>query len=193
MELQEVTGNEPAIREAGEVSRYLPVMIQPTQANETIAKKLYRPKGHFSDLDKEVIVAECATLYKWNSVNVIAKENNVKPITLKTWVNEGGLQLASDEIKNDIVVQCTMAQVSPEKLAQLNDCHAQTIRRLVKSSGELLPEKYVEKCIKEKESDVNVLMKCPKNKCDISVENEKKLEKHMKGKAQNSVNIMIIF
>ena len=93
MELQEVTGNEPAIREAGEVSRYLPVMIQPTQANETIAKKLYRPKGHFSDLDKEVIVAECATLYKWNSVNVIAKENNVKPVTLKTWVNEKGLQL----------------------------------------------------------------------------------------------------
>ena len=177
----------------GEVSRYLPVMIQPTQAGETIAKKLYRPKGHFSDLDKEVIVAECATLYKWNSVNVIAKENNVKPITLKTWVNEGGLQLASDEIKNDIVVQCTMAEVSPLKLAQLNDCHVQTIRRLVKSSGELLPEKYVEKCIKPKESDANVLLKCPKNQCDISVENEKKLEKHLKGKDKNSVNILIIF
>ena len=167
-------------------------MIQPTQAGETIAKKLYTPKGHFSDLDKEVIVAECATLYKWNSVNVIAKENNVKPLTLKTWVNEGGLKLASDEIKNDIVVQCTMAEVSPEKLAQLNNCHAQTIRRLVKSSGELLPEKYVEKCIKPKGSDVNVQMKCPKNNCDISVENKKKLEKHMKSKTQNRSSRFII-
>ena len=168
-------------------------MIQPTQSSETIAKKLYRPKGHFSDLDKEVIVAECATLYKWNSVNVIAKENNVKPITLKTWVNEGGLQLASDEIKNDIVVQCTMAEVSPEKLAQLNNCHAQTIRRLVKSSGELLPEKYVEKCIKPNGSDVNIQMKCPKNNCDISVENKKKLEKHMKSKTQNRSSRFMIF
>ena len=167
-------------------------MIQPTQASETIAKKLYRPKGHFSDLDKEVIVTECASLYKWNSVNVIAKENNVKPITLKTWVNEGGLQLASDEIKNDIVVQCAMAEVSPLKLAQLNDCHVQTIRRLVKNSGELLPEKYVEKCIKPKESDANVLLKCPKNQCDISVENEKKLEKHMKGMAEKSKMVFII-
>ena len=41
--------------------------------------KLYKTETHFSDLEKEAIVAECVSEIKWNSVKAVAKANNTTP------------------------------------------------------------------------------------------------------------------
>ena len=50
-----------------------------------IVKNLYKSEKKFSDLDQDLIVAEVVSEFKWNSVKVIANQNNVLPSAVENW------------------------------------------------------------------------------------------------------------
>ena len=148
-----------------------------------ITKTAYKPEKHFSALDRSIIVDDCSALPRWNAVNVIAQKNTVTPKTVRKWMKEAGRDIPADEIRQEIVKQCTNGEVSPEKVADTIDCHKNTIIQWVKKSGEVLPGRYAEQYSKSESTPVLALIKCPKEKCSYETNQKGIMEKHVKSRS----------
>ena len=144
-------------------------------------EKFERNSG-YSDLDKDVLVAECAALSSLNPINVIAKENGLPSKTLRTWVKASGAKLESENLKQDIVKQCTASEISPAKLADLHGCSSNTIRNIVKKEGGILPGTYSETAVHTNNEVELVMLSCPKANCDYVTAQQGYLERHLKSK-----------
>ena len=142
---------------------------------------------HFSDLEKDAIVAECVSGTKWNSVKVVAKTNNISPSFLTSWVKEAGLALPINQIKEHAIKQCRDAKISPAKLAQSADCHKSTIQRWVRKNGGGLPRKY-EQQLESASPQPNPdplsmeIFTCTKEGCIFKTQTKFALEKHISSK-----------
>ena len=142
---------------------------------------------HFSDLEKDAIVAECESETKWKSVKVVAKSNYISPSFLRSWVKEAGLSLTSNRIKEHAIEQCRYAKISPAKLAQSADCSRSTIHRLVKKNGVSLPRKYeqqLESASPKPKPDVLLMeiFTCTREECIFTTQTKSALENHIRSK-----------
>ena len=146
-----------------------------------IVKNLYKSEKKFSDLDQDLIVAEVVSEFKWNSVKVIANQNNVLPSTVENWVVEAGFDAPDEIVKSAIVKQCLDGEVSPEKLAQINNCASNTVRNWVKEEGGVLPGKYAQQLTKSPDV-ANLIFKCQKQNCSFETKLSHLLEKHVRCK-----------
>ena len=147
----------------------------------------YKPEIHFSDIEKDAIVAEFVSETKWKSVKVVAKTNNISPSFLTSWVKEAGLALPINGIKEHAIKQCRDAKISPAKLAQSADCHKSTIKRLVRKNGVVLPRKYEQQLEstspKPKPDQLSIeIFTCTKEGCIFTTQTKSALEKHITSK-----------
>ena len=126
-------------------------------------------------------MAEVVTEFKWNSVKVIANQNNVLPSTVENWVKEAGFDAPDEIVKSAIVKQCLDGEVSPEKLAQSNNCHSNTVRNWVKEEGGVLPGKYAQQLTKAP-NVAKLIFKCQKQNCSFEATLSHLLEKHVQSK-----------
>ena len=142
---------------------------------------------HFSDLEKDAIVAECVSATKWKSVKAVAKSNNITRSLLRSWVKEAGLALQINQIKEHAINQCRDAKISPAKLAQSADCHRSTIQRLVKKNGVGLPRKYeqhLESASPKPKADAlsMEIFTCTREECNFTTQTKWALEIHISSK-----------
>ena len=149
--------------------------------------KLYKTETHFSDLEKEAIVAECVSEIKWNSVKAVAKANNTTPSFVTCWVKEAGLVLPKNQIKEHVIKQCKDAKISPAKLAKSVDCHKSTIQRLARKNGVVLPRKYeqqLESASPQPKPDPlsMEIFTCTREGCIFTTQTKSALEKHIASK-----------
>ena len=147
----------------------------------------YKPEIHFSDIEKDAIVAEFVSETKWKSVKVVAKTNNISPSFLTSWVKEAGLALPINGIKEHAIKQCRDAKISPAKLAQSVDCHKSTIKRLVRKNGVVLPRKYeqqLESASPQPKPDPlsMEIFTCTREGCIFKTQTKSALEKHITSK-----------
>ena len=150
-------------------------------------KYSYKSGTKFSDLEKDMIVAEVITDFKWNSVKVIGKQNKVKPSIVESWVNEAGFDTPTEIVKSSIVKQCLDAEVSPAKLAQSNGCHSDTVRNWAKADGGVLPGKYAQQFTKSAPHDSKTIFPCPKQHCSFETTTSSLLDKHIKCKYEGLI------
>ena len=146
-----------------------------------VVKNLYKSEKKFSDLDQDLIVAEVVSEFKWNSVKVIANQNNVLPSTVENWVLEAGFTAPDEIVKSAIIKQCLGGEVSPEKLAQINNCHSNTVRKWAKEDGGVLPGKYAQQLTKSP-NVAKLIFKCQKQNCSFETNLSQLLAKHGQSK-----------
>ena len=142
--------------------------------------KKYKSGKQFSDIEKAAIVSEVVTEFKWNSVKVAANHNNVTPSTVESWVNAAGFDAPTELVKSAVVKQCVDGEVSPEKLAQSNNCHRTTVASWVKEAGGVLPGKghYIKTATKP----VQTVFKCRKYQCSFETTLSQSLDEHIQSK-----------
>ena len=133
--------------------------------------KLYKSGKQFSDIEKAAIVSEVVTEFKWNSVKVAAKNNNITPSIVESWVNTAGYDAPTELVKSVIVKQCVDGEESPEKLAQTNNCNRSTVSNWGKKAGEVLPGHY-------KQNAVQSVFKCRFQKCSFQTTLRQSLDEH---------------
>ena len=109
-----------------------------------LAEKAYRPKSHFSDHDRDLIVAECIADSKLSAVKTVANSNKIEPDIIRSWIKKAGLESHEDEKRDTIVQKCIQGEVSPSKLAEINNCDKRAITKMIKKAGGTLPGKYAE-------------------------------------------------
>ena len=109
-----------------------------------MAGKDYRSKSRFSDLDRDLIVAECIADSKLSAVKTVANSNKIQPDIVRSWIKKAGLESHEGEKRDTIVQKCIQGEVSPSKLAEINNCDKRTIRKMIKKAGGTLPGKYAE-------------------------------------------------
>ena len=110
-----------------------------------MAEKAYRPKkSHFSDHDRDLIVAECIADSKLSAVKTVANSNKIQPDIIRSWIKKAGLESHEDEKRDTIVQKCIQGEVSPSKLAEINNCDKRAIKKMIKKAGGTLPGKYAE-------------------------------------------------
>ena len=109
-----------------------------------MAGNAYRTKSRFSDLDRDLIVAECISDSKLNAVKTVANSNKIHPDIVRSWIKKAGLESHEGEKRDTIVQKCIQGEVSPSKLAEINNCDRRTITKVIKNAGGILPGKYAE-------------------------------------------------
>ena len=127
-----------------------------------MAGKAYWPKSHFSELDRDRIVAECIANSKLSAVKTVANSNKIRQDVVRSWIKKAGLESHEIEKKDTIVQKCIQGEVSPPKVAEINNCDKRTVRKMIKTAGGILPGKYAE--TKKK----SLLVKSKKSKLYLS-------------------------
>ena len=114
---------------------------QPQKNTEKVVQR-FTPAKHFSDLDRDMILAECTS--EPHSTAQVSKQNDVSRSNIHYWAKKNDMEMPIVGLKRKIVEQCASGEVSPAKLAKTHGRDVSTIRNWVKQSGEVLPGKYVQ-------------------------------------------------
>ena len=114
--------------------------------------------NHFSDLDRDMILAECTS--EPHSTAQVSKQNNVSRSNIHYWAKRNDMEMPIIGLKRKVVEQCASSEVSPAKLAKTHGRDVSTIRNWVKQSGEVLPGKYVQNFPKPSSTITQVIITC---------------------------------
>ena len=121
-------------------------VVEPQQ-NMKKVEKVYTPASHFSDLDRDIVLAECTS--EPHSTALVSKQSNVSRSNIHYWAKKAGMEMPVIGLKRKVVEQCASGEASPAKLAKIHGRAPATIRNWTKQSGKVLPGKYDQNLCKE--------------------------------------------
>ena len=131
---------------------------QPQKNTEKVVQR-FTPAKHFSDLDRDMILAECTS--EPHSTTQVSKQNDVSRSNIHYWAKKNDMEMPIVGLKRKIVEQCASGEVSPAKLAKTHGRDVSTVRNWVKQSGEVLPGKYVQNFSKPSSTVTQVIIIAP--------------------------------